>query len=86
MAATTLMPVIQDCICSRLLGRQHGHLGLGPAMAVPAQGVAREGARGSVLGWGEGVWDGPEEGTHGAWKSEDPPVSSAQVEDMRPLL
>ena len=33
MAATTLMRVIQDCICSRLLGRQHGHLGLGQGSA-----------------------------------------------------
>lgn len=76
MAATTLMRVIQDCICSRLLGKQHGHLGLGPgirpAMAVPAQGVAREGTRqsgdrgGESAGDGGGVWDGPEEGTHGA--------------------
>lgn len=95
MAATTLMRVIQDCICSRLLGRQHGHLGLGQG-SVPRwqcwlrvwpdkEGGSPGTSKGSMLGvGGRGLgWAG---GGHSrGLEEEDPPVSSAQVEDMRPL-
>ena len=78
MAATTLMRVIQDCICSRLLRRQHSYLEPGARVPIqdcqswlriwPEKEKSIQGRGGASWEWTEGVWDGQEEGTHGAWK------------------
>lgn len=74
MAATTLMRVIQDCICSRLLGRKPRPWDRGSGGACPEQ-EEQDGGRKQGIGRWEQGWAG---GGHArGLEEEDSPVCCA---------